>query len=271
MARSLYPTTLFHFTSEFETLLSILNSESFNISFAREFIRGLSSNRDFGIPMVSFCDIRLTQLNQHTDSYGHYGIGLTKEWADRNKLNPVIYMSKSSPVFDYYNNELRELAKERLKLKSTLENLKESGKSTKELNADKNSFIKIDKEYRNLVDPLRYMKNYQGTLRRRQAPEVSNYIFADEREWRFVPDIHDSKGKTVIASRDNMQAHNGKEKYNEQYKDVKLNFLMSDIRYIIVRYESDVPRMIDFLSEKIGDKNNLLTRILSTELIGNDM
>ncbi|PNU32925.1 abortive infection system antitoxin AbiGi family protein, partial [Serratia marcescens] len=119
--------------------------------------------------------------------------------------------------------------------------------------------------------PLRYMKNYQGTLRRRQAPEVRNYIFADEREWRFVPDIHQSKGKAYIASKDGMRQVNGKERYNEQYKDVRLGFLMSDIRYIIVRNESDVPRMIDFLSEKIGDKNTLLTRILSTELIGNDM
>ncbi|PNU29445.1 abortive infection system antitoxin AbiGi family protein, partial [Serratia marcescens] len=119
MAKSLYPTTLFHFTSQLEILISILNSESFKISFAREFIQGVSSNRDFGIPMVSFCDIRLTQLNQHTDSYGHYGIGLTKTWADRNKLNPVIYMNKQSPVFDYYNNELRELSKERSKAKST--------------------------------------------------------------------------------------------------------------------------------------------------------
>ncbi|HID8196085.1 TPA: abortive infection system antitoxin AbiGi family protein [Serratia marcescens] len=271
MAKSLYPTTLFHFTSQLEILISILNSEGFKISFAREFIQGVSSNRDFGIPMVSFCDIRLTQLNQHTDSYGHYGIGLTKTWADRNKLNPVIYMNKKSPVFDYYNNELRELSKERLKVKSTLDNLKRNGGSDKELSSAIISFDKIDKEYRNLVDPLRYMKNYQGTLRRRQAPEVRNYIFADEREWRFVPDIHQSKGKAYIASKDGMRQVNGKERYNEQYKDVRLGFLMSDIRYIIVRNESDVPRMIDFLSEKIGDKNTLLTRILSTELIGNDM
>lgn len=271
MAQSLYPTTLFHFTTKFETLISILDNEFFNISFAREFIQGLSSNRDFGIPMVSFCDIRLTQLNQHTESYGHYGIGLTKAWADRNKLNPVIYMNKSSSVFDYYNNELRVLSRQRSKLKNLCEDIIRTSNSAKEIESAKNKFSKVDERYRNLTDPLRYMKNYQGNLKRREAPEVSNYIFADEREWRFVPDIHESNGKVAIASRDNIKAPGGKEKYNEQYKDVKLNFLLNDIRYIIVRSESDVPKMIEFLSKKIGEKNTLLTRILSTELIGNDM
>ncbi|AKE10713.1 abortive infection system antitoxin AbiGi family protein [Serratia liquefaciens] len=270
MAQSLYPTTLFHFTNELETLISILNSQYFKISFAKEFIQGPSSNRDIGIPMVSFCDIRLTQLTQHTESYGHYGIGLTKAWADRQRLNPVIYMSKNSPVFDYYNNELRVLAKERLRISRSRDQANESP-ATRKSKSIVNEYEKIDKQYKSLIDPLRYMKNYQGTLKRREGADKNNYIFADEREWRFVPDFNESKGKLIIASPEMMKTAEGKEECNEYYKDVHLGFTAEDIRYIIVRNENDVPKMMDFLSVKIGERNTLLTRILSTELIGNDM
>lgn len=41
MSRSLYPTTLFHFTEKLDTLFEMLDSSNFKISFAREFIQGL--------------------------------------------------------------------------------------------------------------------------------------------------------------------------------------------------------------------------------------
>lgn len=30
-------------------------------------------------PMVSFCDIPLTRIREHTDFYGSFGIGMTRE------------------------------------------------------------------------------------------------------------------------------------------------------------------------------------------------
>lgn len=270
MSRSLYPTTLFHFTEKLDTLFKILDSSNFRISFAREFIQGQSSNRNFGIPMVSFCDIRLTQLNQHIENYGHYGIGLSKAWANENGLNPVIYMSKSSSVFDNYNRELRSLKKEINKLAKHLEELNLSGTKA-QLNNARQKYEAANLSYKKIVDPLRYMKNYQATLKRRNEPERPNYIFADEREWRFVPDIEKSKGKPVIAARKSILTQDDKRKYNEYYDNDRLHFSQKDIKYIIVKHESDVEKMIDYLNEKYGSKNRLIPRVLSTELIANDM
>ncbi|UYP74423.1 abortive infection system antitoxin AbiGi family protein [Pantoea dispersa] len=270
MSRSLYPTTLFHFTQEMSTLISILTSQYFKVSFAREFIQGPKTRRNFGIPMVSFCDIRLTQLTQHTDSYGHYGIGLSKKWAEEKQLNPVIYMNKSSQVFDNYNAELRKINVEKERRLLDLENVKLAG-SDKSIKIEQRKYDLFNMNYKKLIDPMRYMKNYQGTLHRRNGSEQTNYIFADEREWRFVPSIEESLGKPIIAGRNNIADSHGKERYNRYYDDNRLGFSFNDIMYIIVRYEKDVQSMIDFLALQYGDKNKLITRILSTELIANDM
>lgn len=93
---SLYPDILFHFTKK-ENLFKILES-AFNVSYAREIIIGKSSEREFAIPMVSFCDLRLTELKSHMIKYGSYGIGLTKQWANANGLNPVMYIINSGHV-----------------------------------------------------------------------------------------------------------------------------------------------------------------------------
>ncbi|HHC4816294.1 TPA: abortive infection system antitoxin AbiGi family protein [Klebsiella michiganensis] len=270
MSHSLYPTTLFHFTEKLDTLFEILDSSDFRISFAREFIQGQSTNRNFGIPMVSFCDIRLTQLTQHTESYGHYGIGLSKDWANENGLNPVIYMSKHSSVFDNYNLEIRSLKSELDKLLKHFEEMKSSGTKPQLTNA-KRKYNSALLSYKKIVDPLRYMKNYQATLKRRNGPEIPNYIFADEREWRFVPDIENSTGKPVIAAPKNISTQDGKRKYNELYDNDRLPFSHKDIKYVIVKHESDVEKMMVFLHEKYGSKSSLIPRVLSTELIANDM
>jgi len=56
---------------------------------ARSFIRD-------AIPMVCFCDIPLSQLVSHIDTYGKYGLGMSKEWGIKKGLNPVIYFNKNS-------------------------------------------------------------------------------------------------------------------------------------------------------------------------------
>jgi len=85
--KSLYPDILFHFTTK-AGLFGILEN-TFSISYAREKIIGNRKSAQFAVPMVSFCDLRLSQLKDHMDKYGNFGIGLTKEWANRNGLNSL--------------------------------------------------------------------------------------------------------------------------------------------------------------------------------------
>ena len=99
-SQSLHPDILFHFTSK-ESLFSILR-ETFSLSYSSEKIVGKNKSTAFAVPMVSFCDLKLSELKLHMGNYGNYGIGLTKEWANREGLNPVFYTSKFSPFTTHF-------------------------------------------------------------------------------------------------------------------------------------------------------------------------
>lgn len=138
---SLYPSTLFHFTEK-QSLFKILK-DTFKVSYAREEITGPTHNRKFAVPMVSFCDIRLAEIKHFIDKkYGNYGIGLTKEWANRNDLNPVMYMSKHSKITDNF-----------------IEGLDGVFNHLKHL-ADIAEINTMTDNYHNIMNVYRYMKNY---------------------------------------------------------------------------------------------------------------
>lgn len=90
--------TLFHFTPKPEYLFQLLQNE-FKPRYYPEIIHleGMKTLNK-AIPMVCFCDIPLSQIKDHIDTYGNYGIGMTKEWAIKNKLNPVLYLEPSSKL-----------------------------------------------------------------------------------------------------------------------------------------------------------------------------
>ena len=69
--------TLFHFTSSIDYIRSILEDE-FRPNLSLEDLSCLELQEKVAIPMVSFCDIPLSQTKAHMQYYGHYGIGLAK-------------------------------------------------------------------------------------------------------------------------------------------------------------------------------------------------
>lgn len=155
--------TLFHFTPKAEYLISILRNE-FQPGYCVEDI-GLSDKvTKVAIPMVSFCDIPLSQIKNHVETYGVYGIGMNKEWANRNHLNPVLYLNKDSAL----TGNLREIY-------YGLKNL--DVEEPEKLNIAKSSYLKL----------LRYIKPYQGDFLRSET--LPNDVrFYDEREWRYTPE-----------------------------------------------------------------------------------
>ncbi|WP_057937859.1 abortive infection system antitoxin AbiGi family protein [Algoriphagus resistens] len=72
---ALYPQILFHFTKK-KSLYTILN-ETFKASYARERIIGGNNTKEFAVPMVSFSDLRLSELKNNIGTYGKFGIGFT--------------------------------------------------------------------------------------------------------------------------------------------------------------------------------------------------
>jgi hypothetical protein len=152
---ALYPDTLFHFTTE-QNLKSILR-ENFKVSYARERIHGGTKKKEFAVPMVSFSALRLSELKQNIGTYGKFGIGMTKEWAVRNGLNPVMYASRESFFTENFIKGIEDLFKIVAKSNDTTGSL--------------------ERAYNNTVNTLRYIKNYKGDLIRPEKKKLRRIMY----------------------------------------------------------------------------------------------
>jgi hypothetical protein len=124
---------------------------------------------------------------------------------------------------------------------------------------------------------IRYIKIYEGDLVRK-GETIKNYRFADEREWRYVPDINISDLDKFMPwiSKDKYNTVEKKRTANNKLKNERLHFNANQILYIIVKEESEVNEIIDHIRKvkgmnyTMGEVDRLTTRILSCERIFND-
>ena len=202
--------------------------------------------------MVSFCDIPLSQIQAHTAYYGNYAIGLKKEWGIKNKINPVLYTYKNSStainlraIFDKFRDDDREV----------------------------------------IIDFGSYIKNYKGKLWKDDRYvgmwrdgkfTAKNINFYDEREWRYIPKIDvDQDGIDKFMKMPDFKNKDYRDAQNKKLKSKRLSFQPNDIKYIIVKKESEILNMVSKLwklKEKYNPdvKNILQTRIISMEHIRED-
>lgn len=156
--------TLFHFTGSLENLIAILTNE-FRPHFCLEDFNVLlgdrphQDNMEWAVPMVSFCDIPLSQTGFHLSVYGDYGIGMTKSWGRSNGITPVLYAYPGSSLTSKFTTIV-----------------------SKTPDVDDNDLG------HDLVDFVSFIKPYEGELWR-EGGKLSNIRFYDEREWRFVPTL----------------------------------------------------------------------------------
>lgn len=259
--KSLYPSTLFHFTDNYTALKNILRKRFFKVSYANETIVGLNAERNFGIPMVSFCDIRLSQLNEHTKKYGQYGLGMSKKWAIESGLNPVNYLNHNCTVFSYFNARCQQMnrALRRISMKD--------GKTS--------DLYQIElKKYRDIINVMRYMKNYEAPLVRKGVMVNDNYRFANESEWRYIPDIRTDivPIKIILDEID----PDWKFKANleiEKHKEAFLSFDYSHIKYIFVKNERMARNMIKFIMSTFEDSDSpqLISKIFISSQVFDDL
>ena len=252
---SLYPDILFHFTEK-KWLYEILRT-TFKVSYAREKIIGPEHDREFAVPMVSFCDLKLSELKGFVDKYGRFGIGLTKKWANRNKLNPVLYVNRNCELMD---NLI-------VGVNGVYEHLK--------LINNSDDFDNLSKSYHNIMNTYRYIKNYDGELIRRGKSINKNYRFADEREWRYVPRL-DTQGVLPFIPIKDIDTKEKKEIHNEKIDHIRLHFKPSDIKYLIVESDKDIADLIqhlDSVKSKFDEKTRriLTSRILTVKQIKKDI
>ena len=153
---------LFHYTDKMSTIESILK-EGFLLSLCKESI--------FAIPMVSFCDIPISNAKYYFDNYGSYGIGMNLDWEIRNKLNPVLYIESNSYLSDKFDAGI------------------EAGAQLYDEHIPDSILGKYNIITHLVIESHRYAKPFKGDLIRKGQLIEKDYKFYNEREWRYIPDI----------------------------------------------------------------------------------
>lgn len=249
--------TLFHFTKNEENIISILK-EGFKPHLCKEDLNFVLQDNpteeeaeelQLAIPMVCFCDIPLSQSKNHLSTYGPYGIGLSKEWGERNKICPVLYAHKKSEITFAVLRMLTRLLTD------------------------------IDNK---LWDDIYWMycftKPYKGKLRRENEITISNYRFYDEREWRYVPPLrnyshNDDLSNYCLYNREYCDKSQ-RDEINRKLKKMPLEFEASDIKYIIVSSPKKIISIIKEIGQMDGydqdEKKLLFSKVISAKQIVED-
>lgn len=245
--------TLFHFT-KIEGLQGILRSRGFFCQYSDEHFEHIlpknSKHRFCYVPMISFCDLTIMQLcndSVHRESFGEFGIGLTKEWGTRNGVSPVMYVHRHSQQTRRLNKLVKEL--NLLKKKST----------------DSFVFFNLENE---LIDSFKNIKPYKGYWHRgrRIKREV---IYYNEREWRYCPSWQESSVLSA-AIRENKKE---KQSLNKLLKKTLLRFEPDHIKFIVIKDKQSIGRIaatIKKMNIKSRQKNELITKIITFEEIRED-
>lgn len=249
---ALYPNILFHFTKQ-ASLYAILRS-NFQVSYARERILGGNKLKEFAAPMVSFSDLRLSELKENIGTYGKFGIGLKKEWAINKGLNPVMYASRKSLFTENFISALEDIF-------NLFDQTVDSGGQ-------------FETAYNNTLNTLRYIKNYRGDLIRSGKETIKDHVFANEREWRYVPPV--SEEILAFVPIDKIKTPTQKDQFNQKIKHLRLSFQPDDIQYLIVEKDKDINNLVHHLRQ-VKDRfhpetvDRLASRILTYDQIENDV
>lgn len=267
--------SIFHFTESLKTVFDILQ-DGFKVTYcAEEYLIGEGSV-ELGICMVSFADIPLAQLNQSVSEYGKFCIGLSKEWAGEKGINPVLYMEQFSSLSNVFCDYLEMVQKiPNLNVKFEMENVSEQEVKIKYVGTPENEItIKM------INGLISFIKNSRGTLKRRNKKDIPNFNFYAEREWRYVPSENDFLNApfTYIPyiKKDELENWRNMDGTKMFIPNLTLNFDYNDITHIIVKNESDINEIINFIKSsdsKVENKSQidiLLTKITSFERLNND-
>lgn len=219
--------TLFQFTSQLDTIEKILDSKFLWPRYCTEYFwKGYR----FSLPMMCLCDIPLSQIATHVKHYGKFGIGISKDWANKiNELSTVIYTRPNSILFKEVLSVLQKHF------------------SGEELTAGEIFLLSRVKKYSG--------NTYCSPNGKREL--VREVRFYDEREWRFVPEKLSSSDIYVEKNQDikPISGDNDKTKGYPQFE-------YSDIRYLIVKDDSEKVRLIEYIDDRLKSKTNKMDRTL---------
>ncbi len=257
---------LFHFTKSIENLKAILK-EGFKPSYGIEQI----TNKTILVPMVSFSNILLRDVGgDEVINYGDFAICLSREWGISNNINPVIY-TYDNGVLDNTLNTFLHNTLMLTPLKDFKENLKEIsdngiGPFSNKINVTNTSpeVIKIfdylsmnyNGELCDLISNLGnvlYNANF-SILTLTKPYKVKNgdgeeFIAYNDREWRKSYE----ELSIVYESNEKFEYWRNTPKPHFNEPQYRLTFSINDIKAIVVKDETDVAEIINFLKYSFGE------------------
>lgn len=222
-----------HHCTKYESLCKILQSGCFRPSFCLEQVSFINGFKEAAYAVVCFADLIPAELEKHLNSFNADSyIVMSKEWAMRNHVCPVLYYNPNSVPASAMENWTRLLVSK--------------GKD----------WDKLVYNVTNLMFP--YMKQYKGRYFNRNTGSFSTEerIFYLEREWRYIPLVFDEEA-FYLSGEDYRNTKIRGEKTKELEDKYSLKFNESDI------IEIGIPkgRYDDFMS-KILNADKLTIKII---------
>ena len=268
--------SLFHFTKDPGVLLRILET-GLVPNYCREDLSYFGRTVNVGVPMISFCDIPLTRTSMFKARYEDYAIGLSKEWALKKQINPILYVNDERILLSlgFLRNYYRTLDDEVKERGGSDNSIQINLFSQKSLDGIK-AFVNRSNARDAVYSLMGYMKRYIS--KGPDGSDQSNYI---ENEWRYVVTGEGIDWKWTLDEYKKWRGKGDKPEPSDALKAQKLSFNVGDITHIIVKTESEVHHFVDAIlgMKNIGgldgmladdDRKLLLTKIISQEKIEKD-
>ena len=229
---------LIHKCDDFENLLLIIQN-GFRFSYSKEEFSDSKRTISAYFPMISFSDLNYDKAITFLDSYGVFGVGMKKEWAQKNGLTPVLYFEKNSNIaatiisnFDLLTNVSYE----------------DSIKSIQ------NRLVGIKhKFYKFIIEIAALSKNFYAPLYRKEILKNSDYSFGMEREWRVILD-NDEVPRYITK---NLYDQEEISKANNHF----LSFEFKDIEYFLIEQDYQETKIKKALKLKFNITDEAVNKI----------
>lgn len=208
-------TVLWHQTKK-DAFMQILRSGKLYYSYAKEF--ALFNKKEItAFPMISLCDLPLSEFASNNWTYGDFAIGLSRDWGIRNRVNPVNYCFGESLYIEKMVDNLKQ------------DNNKDSIKS--------------------LLYCFAYLKPVQGPLITRKK-KYTRYKFYDEREVRIVLDPNKNTDVKFMLSESEYDAYKENHGKSSILNKYFIKFDNNDIQYIIAKSINNITEAKTILSKR---------------------
>lgn len=174
--------------------------------------------------------------------YGNYGIGMSKKWGMKRGICPVFYVYNDSHVMRTFRNILNN-----------------AKKTNGDMSDDEVRIVSMTKAYCGV--------NY------REKKQYKKYLYYDEREWRYVPELEEYGQIKQFDSEDDF--YKIKNALDENVKNKLCTFDSSDVKYLLVNDMDDCKNLMSSIDKmenySDNEKDFLKSKIILNELIKKDI